>query len=204
MRGARPKRALVRRAAVVMSAAVAAAAATPAAAAPAERDNPYPLHRLSDGVEVERSTLTLVRTDSGVSFTVATSGLVPGHAYTVWVMIFNRPQFCANPPRDGLRCGLEDLGSDLVGASVTYGAGNVVGGAGRASFAGRQAVGDTSTALFGPGLTDARGAEVQVRIRDHGPAVPGLVDDQVHTFNGGCDQGQPNEGLCEDVQTSGA
>lgn len=195
-------RRVIRRAVAVTC--VAVAVATPAAAAPAGRDEPYPLHRLSDGAQVERSALTLVRTDAGVSFTVATSGLVPGNAYTVWVMIFNRPQFCTNPPSDGLRCGLGDFGSDLVGASVTYGAGNVAGGAGRAGFAGRQDVGDTSTALFGPGLTDARGAEVQVRIRDHGPAIPGLVDDQVHTFNGGCDQGQPNEGLCKDVQTSGA
>jgi hypothetical protein len=55
-------------------------------------------------------------------------------------------------------------------------------------------VGDTSRALFEgePGLLDARRAEVISVLKTHGPATPGLVSEQLHTFAGGCaDQATP-------------
>lgn len=84
--------------------------------------------------------------------------------------------------------------------NLVYAAGNVTVGSGRSSYGARLNFGDDSGALFGPGLLRPRTAEIHVVIRTHGPAIPGMVREQISTFNGGCEDGQPNEGLCDDVQ----
>jgi hypothetical protein len=52
--------------------------------------------------------------------------------------------------------------------------------------------------LMGPGLVDARRAEIHLIVRSHGPAAfgnPTVLNDQLTTFAGGCDVFS-----CEDVQ----
>lgn len=187
--------------------AVAWAALVPLWAQPAAAAGRQPVTDLATGGQTGYATV--VQTPQGVSFDLHTSGLVPGHAYTVWVMVFNHPEFCSHPARPGLRCGLEDMpyfglpGDPRNEFSVAYGAGHVVGTSGPTAFAGRWNAGDTSGVVLGAGLLEPEGAEVQLRVRDHGPATPGYIDAQTHTFNGGCEAGEPNEGQCADVQTSG-
>jgi hypothetical protein len=112
------------------------------------------------GATVGSSTLT--RTGSGIAFSLSTSGLQAGHAVTVWWMVFNP---------DGP-------------VSVQYAAGHVIDEGGAAEFGGHLSVGDTDGVINGgPGLLDATGANVVLVVRDHGPADPGRVDQQVHTFD---------------------
>jgi hypothetical protein len=107
-------------------------------------------------------TSTLTRTASGIAFSLTTSGLEAGHAVTVWWMVFN--------PDGPL--------------SVQYAAGHVIDEGGAAEFGGHLSVGDTEGVINGgPGLLDATGANVVLVVRDHGPADPGRVDQQVHTFD---------------------
>jgi len=111
------------------------------------------------GKEVGTSTLT--RTGSGISFSLSTTGLEPGHAVTIWWMVFN--------PNGAL--------------SVQYAAGHVIDEGGAAEFGGHLSVGDTDGVINnGPGLLDATGATVVLVVRDHGPADPGRVSEQIHTF----------------------
>jgi hypothetical protein len=118
-------------------------------------------------------TSTLTRTDSGISFSLSTSGLQAGNAVTIWWMVFN--------PDGPL--------------SVQYAAGHVIDEGG-AEFGGYLKVGDTAGVINGgPGLLDAQGADVVLVVRDHGPADPGRVDEQVHTF-GACNP------TCTDLQMS--
>ena len=112
------------------------------------------------GAVVGNSTLT--RTASGVSFSLQTTGLQAGHAVTVWWMVFNP---------DG-------------SVSVQYAAGHVIDEGGAAEFGGYLQVGDTDGVINdGPGLLDATAANVVLVVRDHGPADPGRVNQQVHTFD---------------------
>jgi hypothetical protein len=107
-------------------------------------------------------TSTLTRTASGIAFSLTTSGLEAGHAVTVWWMVFN--------PDGPL--------------SVQYAAGHVIDEGGAAEFGGYLSVGDTEGVINGgPGLLDATGANVVLVVRDHGPADPGRVNQQVHTFD---------------------
>ena len=67
----------------------------------------------------------LVRNNNGITMSLKTSGLTPGHPHTVWLVIFNVPSSCGTSP-----CGLADLGVAAVKADVLYAAGHVVGGNG--------------------------------------------------------------------------
>ena len=40
--------------------------------------------------------------------------------------------------------------------------------------------------LIGDGLTNPEGAEIHLVLRYHGPKIQGHVDEQIHTFAGGC------------------
>lgn len=171
-----------------------------------------------DGSEIEGAVATLLRTDSNVNTTLKTTGLDPHHTYTVWWVIFNYPDECENG------CGEPDLFNDDVGGSVLYAAGHVIGGNGKGNFAGSLKTGDLSGCqapwdafnleLIGgedeldmcrEGLVDPHGAEIHLVVRTHGERIPGMVNDQINTFAGGCTAetsfgaaNGPND--CEDQQ----
>jgi hypothetical protein len=133
-----------------------------------------PVTLMSDpSVVVGSSTLT--RNDNGISFSLQTTGLEPGHAVTIWWMVVN--------PDGGL--------------SVLYAAGHVIDDSGAAAFGGHLKVGDSDGHVMGgdASLEDALGATVYLVVRDHGPAQPGIVDEQIHTF-AACNP------ACADLQVS--
>jgi hypothetical protein len=157
-------------------------------------------------------TSQLVRTDNGVSVKLSTTGLEPGTAATLWIIIFNEPDNCTAP-----ECGEDDLFRAEPLPDVMYMGGSVVGGTGGATFAGHRAEGDNSRSLWAvlgvaspsPGLIDARVAEIHLVVRNHGPLIRGLIGEMTSTFNGGCPLdglpvnqliGTPGPNTCEDVQ----
>lgn len=169
--------------------------------APAQRST-VPVNPFGDpNTDVPGSSSTLTRTDSGVAMTVRTSGL-PSGAYTAWFVIFNNPDLCIGP------CDEDDVfidGDPIMGFNDTQiaaveidfarAAGGIVSQNGRGSFAGSLQVGDTTEAVLGTGLLQPRDAEIHLIVRHHGDVIPQLVNEQMHTLNGGC---PPND--CEDVQ----
>ncbi|PJF39395.1 MAG: hypothetical protein CUN54_08815, partial [Phototrophicales bacterium] len=54
--------------------------------------------------EIEGTSATLTRHENGVHVEVQTSDLEPGHAFTMWWVIFNEPENCT----DG-ECGADDV-----------------------------------------------------------------------------------------------
>ena len=119
-------------------------------------------------------TSTLTRTESGISFTLQTTGLDPGHAVTVWWMV-------TNP--DG-------------GVAVLYATGRIIGKNG-GQFGGYLQVGDSTGYVMGDDTTleDALEATVTFVVRDHGPMKPGVINDQIRTFEA-CNP------TCTDLQVS--
>lgn len=191
----------------------------PAAAGPAERSSspietcnaPPPLTcAATDGVAVGTSTIT--RTTGGVSIVNHTTGLTSGDAVTNWFVVFNNPEACIVPGEcsdadlvafvGSLDPENPDAAQNPVGIDVLFATGHVVNG-NRTSFAAHLAVGDTSGSLFGPfsvGLQDPFKAEVHSIVRTHGPAIPGIVNAQIRTVEGGCDP--DTDEPCEDVQAA--
>lgn len=179
------------------------------ASPPAEKSGP--MYVLPSRGSIAGSSVEVLQQESGARIVVHTSGLQAGHAYTLWVMTFNFPEFCTHPGLPGTRCSGLDLphrgGDSRVNASVDYGTGHIVESE-STSFAAFRRTGDSDTGGYpgfsGPGLINPMGAEIHVVVRDHGVAAPPYVDDQIRTFNGGCNAGEPNEGQCVDVQAGAA
>jgi hypothetical protein len=167
--------------------------APPALAASAARTvNPVVLFMTT--TEVPGAWSALVRTDSGVAATLHTSGLAANSAATLWWVFFNNPAACVDA------CDLPDLFVPAVQASVQYASGHVIGSHGVASYGAYITEGDTSgcaaPSLPCNGLLDSRAALVHLVVRTHGQADPQLIDEQIHSFNGGCNP------TCLNVQAS--
>ena len=116
-----------------------------------------------DWFEIEGASSTIHRNKNGITVNFNTNGLIPGNAYTMWIVVFGTP---GTPP-----------GGPPTQSS--YGAGYIVGGSGNGNFSGHLNT--------GPGFNNPLTAEIHVVIRSHGQAVPGMIPDQIHTFEGGCD-----------------
>jgi hypothetical protein len=125
---------------------------------------------------------TLVRRDTGLSFTLHATQLRPGHAYTVWFVVVNNPSACHETP-----CSATDiLENPLTEAQVTYGAGHVSGNSGRAGFAGAFATGPIAGWLPDRELSQPLEAEIQLVLNDHGPKLVEHMPGMIQTYRAGC------------------
>lgn len=161
-------------------------------------DPEAPVFSLSDFTVV--GTSHIVRTPNGVNYKLSTTELEPGHAYTLWFVVFNKPKECADPDA-APGCGPTDVVNDAARPDMMYAAGHVVGGTGKATFSGHRHVGDSSGSINGPvglpayGLESPSGAEIQLVVHHHGPKLPAHMPDMIQTVDGGCfDAGIPAPG----------
>ena len=205
------------RAWAVTAAAVVLVALPPAASAGTTTKEP--VFDFATGEAVVGAFSQVDRGEGSVASKVRTQA-TPGHAYTLWYVIFNNPAAC-----NGGECGEDDIfaadGSfnfaqiEAARISVVWGkAGDVANSAGRVKLDGGFAVGEVPT---GPGVKMVIGklddgalvpgvasglehtaAEIHLVIQDHGPAHadPALLELQTSSFQGACNP------ACVDVQFS--
>ncbi len=126
---------------------------------------------LDDEIEagqVNGASASLVATGSGAHVTFRTSGLRPGHAYTLWYVVADNPAACSTSPCTAR----EIITNPEVGGQIRWGAGHVVGESGRATFSARLHVGPVEGWMPDRTFTDPRGAEYHFVVNDHGPMLP--------------------------------
>jgi hypothetical protein len=128
---------------------------------------------------------TLYRGKQSLEARVAAGGLQPHTTYTVWWVIFNNPGACVGG------CGLDDLSRPDVRASVLYAAGFVTGSGDTGNVDAHLSAGTLPAGTdvqLGTGLEDGAGyrAVVHVILRTHGATIPGIVEQQIGSFGGGC------------------
>jgi hypothetical protein len=148
----------------------------------------------ADGMPVEGARSSLLRNASGLRMTINTTNLPSGDTFTIWWVIFNNPENCEHPIEGLMACSEEDLFTESVGTSVLYAAGNIVGGNSKSNFASSVRINDLkgcqapfdAFGLCRDGLVNPYGAEVHFVVRSHGPKIPGMVNEQIGTFAGGC------------------
>ncbi len=138
----------------------------------------------------------LIRTDRGVLGTFRTSGLMPRETLTLWWVVFNNPAGCSVPcgeddifVKGDPAQGLNEAGIDAADIVAGYAAGTVANRHGRAMMVARlRERGSVREVIFGeaPVLKDSRAAEIHLVARSHGPAVPGLIQEQIGSYAGGC------------------
>lgn len=169
----------------------------------------YDLSALPDEKHLSRGQSMLARTRGGVALTINAAGLEPQAAYTVWWVIWNKPEKCLTR----FDCVPADLGID--GNVVFYADGRVTDEFGQATFLASLAYGKGSEGLepdqvMLPGTLATRRAQVSAIVRTHQDAADlrenGDLQDAVSSLIGGCaddprtptpDDG-PGEADCED------
>jgi hypothetical protein len=167
---------------------------------------------LWDDPSQQMGTSTLTRTKNGVNFTLDTSGLIEDDVVTLWMVVFNNPEYCD----DG--CDIPDFFNPLVKADALYADGRLIGPTGRAHYAGRRNVGDVSGSIFPAwlglpayGILDSDKAEIHFVVHTHGQKIPGLVGEMLNSFNAGCaptfmdipvpeELGTHGPNTCQDIQ----
>lgn len=144
-----------------------------------------------DGIGGNGDEGTLTRTAQAVEFEVDATNLVPGHAYTAWWIVFDKPQFCdgeCGPP------GPDDMANPKTRGSVFNGGGAVADESGEATFSNRLLRHETRPAGVGDGSVDnTLKAALHVVFKSHGIAEtdPTELDIQLTTGGGHCNLPQP-------------
>lgn len=131
---------------------------------------------------VPGASATLLRNRNGLTTNVNTFVTGTG-AYTMWWVLFNHPASCMT-----YLCTFDE--PDLV-VNAT---GHIVSSAGVANFSGRLIPGGpySGQVLYvgpEPTLTNPSGALIVLVVRYHGPAIPGIIPQQLTYFEGGCPGG---------------
>lgn len=153
-------------------------------------------------VQISNATSVMQRSHNGVSVTLRTTGLEPDTVYTLWMLVFNRPDQCVGIPMVSLcNPGAGDITRPGVEGSVLWTAGGISDSFGQIRLSG-SVFADGSTPglkLFGPGLEDPFRPEIHMVLKRHGPAVElatmGLLNTAL-TTPGGCVD------ACVDVQAT--
>jgi hypothetical protein len=181
---------------------LAAAWSLPAASAQSQRAS-QPVFWIWDSTLVTGDS-TLTRTHTGISAVLHTSELPPGHAMTLWFIVFNNPEACATSP-----CSDADLFNPVVQGDFLVAAGNIVGGNGQSVYGGALQVGDTRGSgmveigfpELAVGLLNPDGAEIHLALHSHGPALTGQeLQAQISSYLGGCETFLGNDGIAQGFQ----
>jgi hypothetical protein len=162
---------------------------------------------LTQGQIPTASAGVLVRSPSGIEERLSMTGLTPFNAYTIYWMIYNRPENCAiqtfcNPVDLTDATGAPDPQKiKAVGGTVFVGSGFIASGDGTANVTlslkdGPLPIGDPAAVpplagFLWPG--NGLHAFIITIIRTHGPAVTGKVATQISQPEAGC-------GVCFDQQ----
>ncbi len=131
---------------------------------------------------------TMVRTKQSVTANLALSNLETNSAYTVWWIVFNKPENCTHPIAiSSSACGEEDVPDAVFNA-----AGFVTGNNGNANITVRLNAGKLPIGLqvLKPGmLKRGKGfkAEFHMVISTHGAILPDRLAEQIGSIGGGCD-----------------
>ena len=129
----------------------------------------------------------LVITNQSVDARLALTGLDADAAYTVWWVVFNKPDNCMNGPG---ACGPGDVPN--AKGSVFFATGFVTGNDGNANVtthlkAGKPPKGLEALVPGGLKRGNAFKAEFHMVVRSHGSPIPGTLAEQIGTNGGGCD-----------------
>ncbi|MEM9315632.1 MAG: hypothetical protein AAGA95_13480 [Pseudomonadota bacterium] len=149
----------------------------------------------------------LSRREKLVSYTVKTSGLLEESPHTVWLVVYNYPEYCQTTP-----CGLFDLpflpGHDpRVQASFVNAGGGVSNVDGTGHFTGTVYAASRgvngSEVVVGPGMINTRSSQIDIVLRFHGqPANLSDLLAAIKEYRGACNDSNLVQPPCGDYQIS--
>ncbi len=161
--------------------------------------------------KVDGSKSSLIRGPEGVHLSLSTSGLIPGNAYTYWMVVFNEPSKCEKETCSGKDALVR---TDIVKSDAGYVGGSVAQPDGTLHMTAYQPVGKLNNSFFDRGILETDDLEVHLILQDHGPVISGRELEMLSTYRGGCSddsipppfpptarvQGDPGPNTCRMVQ----
>jgi hypothetical protein len=140
-------------------------------------------HHSRGGEEITGTEAVLLTTQDSIFVSVATKDLIPGNAYTLWLVVINKPDACSKSP-----CRPPDIleQTEATQSDVGYAGGLIARADGTGHFTAYQPVGTIPQAWYGNGLQDASGAEIHLVINDHGPVLGDMISTMLGSYRGGC------------------
>jgi len=114
----------------------------------------------------------LVRNQNVLSVEGTVFGLEPGDTHTVWWIVFEGPVPLVLNATGGIANAAGELHFAAALPRGTYGPGETV----------------PRQVLVPGSMENPFGATVVFDVIGHGPPIPGLIDDQISTIDGGCDE----------------
>ncbi len=132
---------------------------------------------------ISGSAAQIMSSPAGVTMTMETSELTPGHVTTAWWVLITRPGNCSATP-----CTAEDVigRAAYVGTQIVYADGVVNGPEGQARFSAHLARGLVENGWFAQRFDNPTEAEIHLVLNDHGPLVPALAQSMLTSYRGGC------------------
>lgn len=167
----------------------------------AQEDSEFTANMLTVGVNshpqtgevrpIPDSSATLLTNEDGAWFTMETTELENGHVYTIWWVIMNNPEACAEE-----RCAGSDVfgNPDGVAAELTLADTLLMDEEARVTLAGHLPVGEVERPWFGHGFTNPTGAQIWLVVNHHGPLIPDMAGNMLNTYRGGCEDESSSAG----------
>jgi len=149
------------------------------------------------GQPVEGTRSVLLRTETDLALFHETSGLPPGNVFHFWYGAFQAPDKCEMPNT----CTRFDIPNPRVNFTSIFGRiSATVDAQGRLRATAKPAKeGDATFSRFGQGIRDTISPQIMGFVRDHGPILPELYDQQT-----GGDDGRFYDGGCKESGVEGA
>jgi hypothetical protein len=149
--------------------------------------------------EVEGASATLFTTAEGATAWLHTSRLEPGNVYTLWFVVINNPEACAESP-----CAPTDVlgNSAEVQSDVIY-ADSIIAEGEEGRFAVHMPVGPLADGWIGNGFNSPLDAQIHLIINDHGPLIPELAASMTNSYRGGCTDESLPPAFPETAKTDG-
>jgi hypothetical protein len=142
--------------------------------------------------EMEGASL-LTRTKKAIKLNGYTTGLEPNSAYSIWWVIYNKPENCVdgNGNFDEVGCGKDEVVDSMLAmhtqTSMLWAGGLISDDNGNAHFNAELKKGNPlGEVAMGPGLLRPQAAEVHFLIRSHGEMKVGMVAEQISTMMANC------------------
>ena len=132
---------------------------------------------------VKGSKANLTVTRNGAYICLETRQLTPGHVYTMWFGIYNKPEQCKAKP-----CDVKDflVRHELTEPDMGYADGLIAKADGTAKFSAFIPAGSLSHDWYGNGFQNLKHGEVHLVVHDHGKLIPERAAEMLGTYRGGC------------------
>ena len=147
------------------------------------------MNRFADFSPIANTVAAIERYRSFHEIALWTRELTPGNVVVLEYIVYNAPENCTNPTPWG-RCSVPDSMNPATESSAIWVRGRVVRSSGTLAVYDWIGVGEDGAPgeiAWGPGLTDVQGAEVHFLVFDKGKPIAGRLEEQLTTFQGGCD-----------------